>query len=164
MKHKFTVSSAKVEEALTTLAAYLTERSTYIAEADYDLTQSINMMDALYRFKESVAERVKSPAEKLYDAMRFTVVPNKMDEQEVTSVTIEGVGRVNITDDVSVKVQDKQKLMEWLIANELEDMIQQTVNAQTLSAFIRRRMRAGEPLPSELIEVKPVVRAAITRS
>jgi hypothetical protein len=160
------VGPKQVEAALATLEAYVAERAALVTDkAKMDLLGSIKLMDALYKFKDEVADRVKSPAEKAYDTLRFVVVPEWMDEKGVPSITVEGVGRCNVTDDVQVKVNAKGGLFEWLTKNEFEDMIQQNVNAQTLAAFVRKRLKAGLPLPdADVMEVKPVTRAAITRS
>jgi hypothetical protein len=170
--YKLKISAAQVEDALATLQEYVRERAALLAipeGADRcaidDALTAIRLMDALYSFKDEVADRVKSPAEKAYDVLRFTVVPKLMDSDGVTTVSVAGVGRVNLQDDVAVSVakEDKDALHNWLIANDLEDMITKSVNAQTLAAFARRRVKEGEPLP-EVMKVKPLVRAVITRA
>ena len=135
---------------------------------------ALRLMDQIFRHKELVAEHIKSPIEKLYDIMRFTVVPEVFVDNDITTLTLEGIGRCNIMDDISVVVEGgtkeekefhKQAFYQWLRENELEDLISQTVNAQTLAAFVRRQIQSkdGIPLPYDHIKVKPVTRAQITR-
>lgn len=128
------------------------------------VVEAVKFMDQVYQLKEEIADLVKTPLEKLYDKLRFSVIPALMDAEEVTSLTIEGIGRVNLMDDVQTKVNNTEELQDWLVANGFEDMIKNTINAQTLNAFVRRRTKAGEQLPLDLITVTPVTRAQITRS
>lgn len=136
-----------------------------------DTVAAVRLFDALYKFKEELAERVKTPLEKAYDTLRFGTIPEMMDSAGITNITVEGVGRCNVQDDVQLTVLEKDGLYGWLIDHELEDMVTKTVNAQTLAAFFRKRLReAGEnqeepELPSsDLVKITPVVRASITRS
>lgn len=157
----------QAQEAMKVLEAYVIERAELAADRPRlgDTVHAIQLMDSLFRFKEEIADRIKSPTEKAYDMLRFNVVPEFMTDEDITNITVDGVGRCNVQDDVQVKVEDKPKLFAWLIENEKEDMIVESVNAQTLTAFVRQRMKAGEELPDgDIIKVTPVVRAAITRS
>lgn len=136
-----------------------------------DTVEAVRLMDAFKRFTEDLADRVKSPAEKAYDKMRFTVVPAFMEDAGITNITVEDVGRVNITDDISVKVEDKEGLREWLVEHEREDLITESVNAQTLAAFIRAQMRESAKskippiIPGEhIVTVTPVTRAQIAKT
>lgn len=167
-KYNFKVSPQSASAAIDLLRRYVEERAALLRpDAPKLLTEApeaVRMMDALYKFKEELAELVKSPAEKAYDTLRFSIVPGLMDGEGLTHVGVEGVGRVNLQDDVQVKVISKDGLHEWLTENDLEDMIVESVNAQTLAAFVRRRTKAAQELPGEdIISVKPVVRAVITR-
>lgn len=135
---------------------------------------ALKLMDQVFRHKELISDLVKSPIEKLYDILRFTVVPEVFADNEITTLTLEGIGRCNIMDDISVSMEGadkeekevhKQAFYQWLRENELEDIITQTVNAQTLAAFVRRQIQSkdGLKLPYDHIKVTPVTRAQITR-
>lgn len=168
-KFKFAVAPEQAEACIAMLQLYVAERAALLEIPDgashcaiAKSGEAIRLMSALYHFKEAIADRVKSPAEKAYDGLRFTVIPNLMDGEDLTSCTIEGIGRINLQDDVQVKVLDSQKMQGWLIEEGFEDLIKTTVNAQTLAAFVRRRVKADEDLPTDLLEIKPIVRAVIT--
>lgn len=135
---------------------------------------ALRLMDQVFRHKELISDMIKSPIEKLYDILRFTVVPEVFSDHDTTTLTLEGIGRCNIMDDISVtmegatkeeKEQHKEAFYAWLRENELEDLITSTVNAQTLAAFVRRQIQSkdGLKLPYDHIKVKPVTRAQITR-
>jgi hypothetical protein len=171
-------------EALKLLAQYVEERRKVVEDKKItDVPNAVKMMDTINVFAETVGKLVKSPAELLYNNMRFTVVPELMDAEDITNIGVEGVGKVHLQDDISCKVEDKEKLHDWLTANGLEDLIVEQVNAQTLTASMRQRMKANaekakelfgdgdevDPTlllampPQELVKITPVVRAVITR-
>ena len=155
-----------VNERLVALGLGSGDQDTPVTDHHLDSTvEAVRMMDELYTVKEEMQKQAKSPLEKGYDYLRFTIVPKLMETDDVTSLTVAGVGRVNLMDDVQVRVASKERLQEWLVEHDLEDMIQQTVHAQTLTAFVRRRVKeAGELPPETVITYKPITRAQITRS
>ena len=162
----FTISPEQRDEAIRVLTEYVRERAEVIKDkTKLTLPLAVQMMDSLYSFKENLSASVKSPTEKAYDTLRFSVIPEFMDEEDVRSVTYDGIGRVNAIDDIQVSTLDKDGAKEWLKKVDLEDLIQETVNAQTLSAALRKRLKDGKPMPPEdIIKVTPIVRAQITRS
>lgn len=133
-----------------------------------DPTGAIQLMDQLYQLKEKLQKTIKTPCEALYDIMRFTVVPKVMEDAEMSSTTVNGVGRVNVQDDISVSIvkEHKDEFYQWLIAEGKEDLITETINAQTLAAWYRARLqdREAKPIPKDFLTVKPFSRAQITRS
>jgi len=165
--YDFHVKPETAMTAIETLATYVAERASLLNDEGGRKLESVQvavkMMDALFRFKELLQANVKTPCEKAYDTLRFTTIPTLMDEAGMPSVTLAGIGRVNLQNDVSVKVDDPDGLRKWLTANDFEDMIKPTVNNQTLAAFVRERIKEVKDLP-ESITVTPLVRAVITRS
>ena len=163
---KFNVGPKQAHAALLTLQQYVGERSALTTDkGKLDLFRAARLMKTLAEFKEKVASMVKTPAEKAYDSLRFSMIPELMDEEGATSLTLEGIGRVTVQDDVQVKTVDKEAFKKWLIEHELEDIITESINAQTLAALVRQRLREGKELPkSDLLEVKPFVRASITNA
>lgn len=180
--HRLKVSPADVEHALTMLATYVGERVLLVEENRLANSQeAIKLQFAINAFTEEVAKRVKNPAEALYNRLRFTTVPTFMENEGIMTIGVEGVGRVHLEDDIAIKVGDKEGLANWLTENNLEDLIKETVNAQTLAASMRSRMkenaeRVGKmrgvnidpkdllPMPPPTIcEIKPVVRAVIKK-
>lgn len=127
-----------------------------------DLVQAATLMKRLDDLVEVIGKG-KAELVKLYDTLRFATIPVLMDAKDVRSITIDGVGRVQLADDVQCGVPDKEALKEWLVGNGFEDLITSSVNAQTLAAFTRRRLKAGDDLPPQnIMTVKPIVRASIT--
>lgn len=180
--HRLKVSPTDVEHALTTLAAYVSERILLVEEDRLANSQeAIKLQSAINGFTEEVAKRVKNPAEALYNRLRFIVVPTFMENEGIMTIGVEGVGRVHLEDDISIKVEDKEGLAIWLANNGLEDLIKETVNAQTLAASMRQRMKENSARvanmrgvdidprdllampPPTICDIKPVVRAVIKK-
>lgn len=167
---------SRVPNAIEYLRRYNEHLEVLVRNEKKTLTpmSALRLMDLVFQHKELISDMIKSPIEKLYDILRFTVVPEVFSDHDTTTLTLEGVGRCNIMDDISVtmngdnkeeKEQHKQAFYDWLRANELEDLLTQTVNAQTLAAFVRRQIQSkdGLKLPYDHIKVTPVTRAQITR-
>lgn len=100
----------------------------------------------------------------VYDVLRLELVPAKMDEDNVERVTYDGIGRVSLTADMYVTVNNKTGLFEWLSDEGFGDLIQPTVNASTLKAFVKGRMKDGKDVPAEFLNIKPFTRASITKT
>lgn len=98
-----------------------------------------------------------------YDVIRMETIPEKMDEDGVENMRVEGIGRVSLTADMFVATTNKQGLFQWFREQHLGDMIQDTVNASTLKAFVKRRMKEGKDVPSDYLRVTPFTRASITK-
>jgi hypothetical protein len=174
------ITPAKAQEALGTLAEYVTERAGLVESGKLKTAkEAIVMQHAMDIFKGEVQARVKSPLEELYNRLRFTTVPSRMEDEGITNIGIEGVGRTHLEDDIRVAVADSDALRQWLTDNEKEDIITETVNAQTLAAFLRNRMKENAarvgamkgvnidpkallPMPPpEVLVITPVVRSVI---
>lgn len=100
-----------------------------------------------------------------YDVIRFEAIPSKMDEEGIDHVTYDGIGRVGLTGDlfVSVKPGQKKGLFDWLKKRKLGSLVQPSINASTLKAFIKGRIKKGEELPQEYVNITPITRASITK-
>jgi hypothetical protein len=112
---------------------------------------------------------ITSAQSALLDRIRFSHLPDLFDEKGIEKITVADVGTCYLSDDIQVTVLDKDGLKQWLIDNLLEDMIQDSVNAQTLAAFIRAQNKlkpeeGRKDVPSEIVETRPFTRAAIKTS
>jgi len=124
---------------------------------------SVHLMAVLQELNE-MADGVKKTIGKAYDHTRVAVVPAKMDEEGLDNMTVTGVGRVSVTSDIRASTADKHGAYLWLEEHGHGDVIQETVNAGTLKAILRRRMRDGLEIPESLFKVTPFDRASITKA
>lgn len=130
--------------------------------AGFSLQALSGLQAALMAEKEEVEAELKLINAK-FDVLRFELIPEKMEEEGIERVSFDEIGRVSLTADLFVSVRDKPSLYNWLEENGFGDLIQPVVNASTLKAFIKGRMKAGEEIPEDCLNVTPVTRASITR-
>lgn len=107
---------------------------------------------------------LKAAFENRHTWLQTQVVPKLMEEQDTVGQTITGIGRVNLRDDVYVKVPqaNREAVYEWL-RDVRPDIMTETANSSTLAAFVRQSMKKGEPL-HEGISITPYTKAVITRA
>jgi len=111
-----------------------------------------------------LAGQIKTIIGKFYDHIRISALPEQMEEEGLGGMKVDGVGRVILTSDINVKTKDKTKAYEWLEEEGHGDLVTETVNASSLKALLRRRLRDGEEVPEDVFEVKPLTRASINKS
>lgn len=82
-----------------------------------------------------------------FELLRKSVLPKVMDDMGLTTANVEGVGRIQVGQQVSAKQLDKAALATWLEEQGHEGMITETINSSTLSSFIRQQIANGDPIP-----------------
>ncbi len=103
-------------------------------------------------------------AEKVNTALKEKV-PATFKESGVTSITVDGYRYVATeTLRASVNKDHKSEAYDWLRANELGDLIIETVNASTLSAAAKVQREAGYGLDQDLFNVYDQPNLSITKS
>lgn len=78
------------------------------------------------------------------------------------SVTLKNGKRVTVQYKVMCSMPDKDAGKQWLIDNGLGDLVQDTVNAGTLTAVAKARLEENEPLPEELFKMSTKASTSIT--
>jgi hypothetical protein len=131
---------------------------------DFSLQYLVTRMRDL-QLKKAEQEAALKQTNAWLDVLRFEMIPAKMDEEGIERVSYEGIGRVSLTADllVSTRAGMKDDLFHWLNDHGLGDIVQPTVNASTLKAFVKERMRNNKEYPEELLNVTPITRASITK-
>ena len=118
------------------------------------------------RVSLDAATQVKTNLQKRYDALRLNLIPTAMDEDGISNVTIDGIGRLGLTADIyaSIPAAQRDEAWEWFRSNKLGDIIKETINSGTLKATLKSIMKKGElEIPEELFKVTPYTRASITK-
>ncbi len=116
------------------------------------------------RLKHEKAKRQAAEIWAEVDYLRFTAIPDMMNEQDIQTVTIKGVGRLSLRMEAQCKTVDKQSLFEWLEEIDATELMSNTVNSSTLKAFILNRIREGEPIPDDgIIKFSTYEMATITK-
>jgi len=102
---------------------------------------------------------------KALDALRLRQIPEAMEAAGVKNATFPGIGRVQLAADLhcSTKEGKKGEAMQWLRDMELDNMIQETYNASSMKAVVRRLIEQGAELP-DCLNVSPFIRASIVKA
>ncbi|MDQ6965268.1 MAG: hypothetical protein Q9M13_10160 [Mariprofundales bacterium] len=111
-------------------------------------------------------ETVKKQLQKEYDAIRKTWLPQAMEDEGLTNMNIDGVGRVSLRSDiyVSIPAAARDTAYDWLRGTGHGGIIKQTVHAGTLRSTVKEMLRKGEVLPDhEVLKVTPFDIAVLTK-
>lgn len=98
----------------------------------------------------------------MFDALTLKVIPDKMMEDDVRTMTIQDVGRIELRPNMWTSTKDSLALQDWLKEHDLEQLIVPSVNGSTLKATIKELQDAGEELPpEEIVSITPYIRATV---
>ena len=113
-----------------------------------------------------IAESEAKEARKEYDYFSMNIVPERMVDEGINNINVEGIGRISIRADMKVSTLShlRVQLYGWLAEHGHSDLLTETINASTLKAFIREQMQEGNPIPDEFVSIHPYSRAVITKS
>ncbi len=94
------------------------------------------------------------------------VLPEKMDEEGIKSINIQGIGAVRVQGDVyaNIKSDKKEEAFEWLCDNGHSGLVNKSVNGNSFAALARKYHKEGEEMPEELFSITPYSKTIITKS
>jgi hypothetical protein len=122
-----------------------------VAEKDPDVAVILK----LFLKQRELYEEMDEVRKLIFNQLEYlsrTAIPERFSESGVTSMTIDGV-RYTLGSRTSTTMTDKSAGFDWLKEHGHGDIIQPTVNAQTLSAFARRYLEdTGSDLPGNLFK------------
>lgn len=99
-----------------------------------------------------------------HDWLRLNTIVQRMEDEGITTITVDGVGRVSLQGDLYARIPaDKRALaFEWLRDNGHGDVITETIPAPTLKAMAKELLKKGETLPKDMFKITPFSRAQLT--
>lgn len=127
-----------------------------------NLDDLIRLMAQVRRAKDAT-DSAKKTLEALYGVMSNKIIPEMMRDKKIKTTTLADVGRVTVSNRTSCSMLDKEAGMEWLRANGLGDIIQETVNASTLAATAKTKIEEGFDLPDDVFKVSINPYVSITK-
>ncbi len=146
------------------------EESGNFVNPDFAKFDGLPVTDLVKAFKsvgdeKEAAELALKKINAQYDFLRLVKIPAIFDEQELKNITVDGVGRCQLTSDIyaSVKTGQKDAMFLFLRDTGRESLIKEEVNASTLKACLKGMIKAGEEIPEELFNCAPYSRASITK-
>lgn len=130
-----------------------------------DTLSVIREMKAVQARKDELDEAL-TEVNKRYDYIRLQVIPTRFDNEGITNMKVEGIGRVQLTGDLYTSIQKgkKEEAHQWLSDTGHGDAIQPTINPSTLKAMIKSMIAKGEEIPDDLFSITPFTRASITKA
>jgi hypothetical protein len=101
-----------------------------------------------------------------YDKIRKISIPEAMMALELRNATFEGLGRVQLAEDIYASTREgkKPEALQWLRDCGYDNMIDETYNASSIKALFRRMIKSGAPLPDDIFNVTPFTRASIVKA
>lgn len=122
-------------------------------------------MKALQAQKDELEEKL-TEINKSLDELRLRQIPSLMESLEVKNATFEGLGRVQLASDLYASTREGKKddAMQWLRDCGYENMINETYNASSLKALLRRMLVEGVDIPDTIFNVSPFTRASIVKA
>ena len=131
-------------------------------------TEKASVCAEYYRTLRALHDEADAIKKKLYNKMDhygMNVLPLVFDNEGVTTITLSSGYRVTIssTTRVSIPADNKEQAYQWLVDNDLGDLITNTVNASTLSATARSMNKQGQQLPDDLFKTVILPQVSMTR-
>lgn len=157
-------------ERLTFVCGYLVgvagavREDTAAVVATRDHIEVIRHFDHLRKAMEQITE-AREALDEMRERLSYKQVPDVMREHAVRTITVEGVGRVSLTNRWSCSMLDKMVGIDWLKANGHGGLVQETVNAQTLAAFAKDLNETqGMELPADIFKTGTMTYTSITKA
>jgi hypothetical protein len=134
---------------------------------EYEKLPVVELVKEMSKVKAQLDEvkAQKTDLQKLYDLLRLRLLPERMDAEDVSTLTVDGAGRVSLQSDLyfSIPADRREEAYKWLRENGAGDIIRPTVNAGTGKAWAKEMLLNGKQLPEGLFKVTPYTRAIITK-
>jgi len=146
------------------VVAMMVRADTDSAVATRDHITVIKHYDRLRTTTKKIKE-AREALDQMEERLSREQVPEVMRAHDVRTITVEGVGRVSLSNRWSCSMLDKLTGMDWLRTNGHGDLIQETVNSSTLGAFARNLTEeSGYELPSDIFKTSVMTFTSITKA
>lgn len=114
------------------------------------------------RFQHEVLDDSRKRFNEIVRMMGDKTIPERFAAEKIKTVKLEDVGRVSVSYRKSASMEDKAKGMGWLKENH-PDIITETVNAQTLAAFLSSEFIEKNEDPPEFFKYSTSPFTSITK-
>lgn len=122
----------------------------------------------LHRLNERLLSEDKAlkPMKALYGDYKNVKVPEAFEQAGVPNVPLDEGFRVGIAirTVASIVPGKKEQAYAWLINDGAIDLIQETVNASTLSAYAKQKGEKNEELPADIFNVVLMSNTSVTKT
>jgi hypothetical protein len=128
-----------------------------------NIIEMARRMRALQEEKDEMDEKWKEITREL-DDLRLKQIPEAMSEADIRTLTIEGIGRVQLAMDVYASIKDKEAGYAWLEEHGYDGLLTTYVQPATFKAAVKEALKNGQEFPDELFSVTPFTRASIVKA
>lgn len=133
----------------------------------YDImtpTELVRAMAEVQKLKEAKDEELKAINAE-FDFLRLIKIPNTFEAHEIKNMSLDGVGRCQLTSDMHASIAADQKEAAYQYFRDLGkgSLITESINPSTLKATLKSMLKAGEEIPTDIFKVSPFTRASITK-
>lgn len=122
----------------------------------------------LHRLNERLLseEKALKPLKALWKDYKEFKVPEAFEQAGIPNVALDEGFRigVSIRTVASVVPGQKEAAFTWLQENGAGDLIQETINASTLSAYAKQKGEKNEDLPDDIFKVNLMPNASVTKT
>jgi len=127
-----------------------------------ELAQVLSDLQAEHGFHSEA----KTALGKRIDILTMSVIPEMMAEEEIDTVSYDGIGRLQTRADawVTVLAPDREEVHKWMRENGHESMVKETIHAGTLKAWVKAQVKAGNEYPTDLIKHEAYEKAVLVKS
>jgi hypothetical protein len=126
-----------------------------------ELAEQLKAAQADYDGKRAIS----TAAKKALDKLRMRTIPNAMEDLGITSVNLDGIGRLGVTvkSNCSTREDCGPRLLQWFEDND-PDIVTETISSSTLKAWVTEQIKTGGEWPQDLINFGPYSYASITKA
>jgi hypothetical protein len=113
----------------------------------------------------SVVESILKPLNEEIEKTKKVRLPEMFSTHNIKSLTTTTGYRITISQKMyaGFKADMKEIGIEWLRSNNAEDLIQETVNSQSLSRFAKDLIEEGRELPEDIFNVAIIPNTSRTK-
>lgn len=118
------------------------------------LADVVRFQAELRELKDSLAESTKG-TNKIYDLIRKSVVPTRMEDEGLESTRVTGVGTVSLQTEIYASIRGgmQEDAFQYLTDIGSDAIIKSTVNASSLKALAKQKIQEGDPLSDEYFNI-----------
>lgn len=165
--------AAEVKAAMTVIGEFYKGKdlNPELLDEQGNLKATIPTLDLLREFKaakdfKEACDLLSKESGRLYDYLRLALVPERFEEDGISNMKVDGVGRVQLAGDLYAGIVkgNEEKAFEFLGDNGRGDVVKQTVNSSSLKAILKKMLEKGEEIPAELFKAEPFTRASIVKA
>lgn len=131
-------------------------------------TQSAAVCAEFYQRTRDLHDKIdelKKAAYHLMNNYAMNVMPVVFEDEGVSTITLSSGYRVTISQrlNASIPADKKAEAYDWLVRNDLGDLITETVNSSSLSATARSLIEEGRQLPDDIFKTVILPQVSMTK-